>query len=118
LATEFRRVTFTNSELLSAILAHCRATQRTVRLGEGTTCTIDDDASVIVSTETFDIGADMKTVEQTRLDSNEVGAALLRYCMALRIPIPRLSQKSLQVTGDSISIVICLDSGDATVPFA
>jgi hypothetical protein len=110
LATELRQVTFTQSELLTAVLAHCRATRRNTPYGGGATCAVNEDASVTVRLEAFNVETDAKSIVQVELDRNEVGAALLRYCMAMRIPLPKRSQKSLQVTGDALAMVTRMEA--------
>ena len=115
MATEIRRITFTNRELIAAILAHCRAGWRDLPPGPVTVAEVDKEIGVTLSFETFNVQTDAKAVAQFKLDQNEVGAALLRYCMANRVPIPKSARKSLQVIGDSVSLMIMIDAPAASL---
>ncbi len=46
----------------------------------------------------------------TNFTENEVGAALLMFCIRKRIPIAKRAIKSLEVTGEAISLHLKLES--------
>ncbi len=95
--SEFRRVMFTNNELIEAIHDYNEISQDKLPPGIILTCTPVSEAEVAVRLELVDQRSDeMHVVE---LSPEVLGAALLRYCMKHRIPMPKSATKSIHIHG-------------------
>ena len=100
--SEFRRVMFTNNELIEAIHDYNEISQDKLPPGIILTCTSVSQAEVAVRLELVDQRSDETHVVE--LSPEVLGAALLRYCMKHRIPIPKSTTKSIQIHGDEVSL--------------
>ncbi len=100
--SEFRRVMFTNNELIEAIHEYNEISQDKLPPGVILTCTPVSEAEVAVRLEMVDQRSDETHVVE--LSPEVLGAALLRYCMMHRIPMPKSATKSIQMHGDEISL--------------
>jgi hypothetical protein len=98
--TELRRIVFTNSELheaLDANLAHGTAKFPSASLDS--VRFVDDRENEIVVTTS--VGGD--TVE-TVLGTARVAAALIKFCMATGVRLPRAAKKSISLSGDNLAL--------------
>ena len=102
--TEFRRITFSNQELREAIVLYNSKSIEKLPEGEILHCEVLNEDKVYV-----------RIVIQTHISENEkiikleptyVGAILINYCKIKSIPLPKCSEKSLQITGDNIALQI------------
>ncbi len=100
--SEFRRIMFTNNELIEAIHDYNGISQDKLPPGIILTCTPVSEADVAVRLEMVDQRSDATHVVE--LSPEVLGAALLRYCMKHRIPMPKSATKSIQIHGDEISL--------------
>jgi hypothetical protein len=105
--TEIRQLIFARDTLLDAILHSERA--RNGWLGRAAVHGIDvragTDISVVVTAERE---GQRKWVE-VAFGPAQIAAAMMRYCRALRIPLPRQSQKTLEVQGDTVCLKITVN---------
>ena len=62
----------------------------------------EDEAAVVLSIHRPEGGA----VIERRYSLSLVAAAIVNYCVTMRVPIPRNSSKSIQVTADSVVLVL------------
>ena len=72
--------------------------------GRGGPCGTGSEARGAVRLESFDQNSDASEVVE--LSPEVVAAALLRYCIRNRIPIPKNASKSIQVHGEDIALAI------------
>ncbi len=100
--SEFRRIMFTNNELIEAIHDYNGISPDKLPPGVILTCTPVSEAGVAVRLEMVDQRSDETHVVE--LSPEVLGAALLRYCMKHRIPMPKAATKSIQMHGDEISL--------------
>ncbi len=100
--SEFRRIMFTNNELIEAIHDYNEIAQDKLPSGIILTCTPVSEAEVAVRLEMVDQRSDETHVVE--LSPAMLGAALLRYCMKHRIPMSKAATKSIQMHGDEISL--------------
>ncbi len=100
--SEFRRIMFTNNELIEAIHDYNEISQYKLPPGIILTCTPVAEAEVAVRLELVDQRSDGTHVVE--LSPEVLGAALLRYCMKHRIPMPKAATKSIQIHGNEISL--------------
>ena len=112
--TEFRRIVFNNLELHEALRGH---PDPKAQLPGGRLLTIrfEDEGRNQLAIEFHDPlrGQPPETVT---LATPFVAAALLRYCIAKRIPVQRSAQKSLSISGDNIALDLRSPSKAVTVP--
>jgi hypothetical protein len=102
--TEFRRIVFTNAELRQALDASRDPVRVPVPEGQLQSVKFVDETreNLIVSIHVMDCEADR--VERRSLPASFVAAALIKHCMAIRVPLPRGAQKSLVISGDNIAL--------------
>ena len=102
--TEFRRIVFSNAELRQALDASRDPARVPVPEGQLQSVKFVDETreKVIVSVLVVDCEADR--VEKRSLPASFVAAALIKHCMAVRVPLPRGAQKSLAMSGDNIAL--------------
>lgn len=102
--TEFRRVVFPNHELLQALAEYETPEAKSMPPGD------------IIAVAILETPVD--TVEVTLLDTTQnatfraqftashIAAALIGYCIAHGVPVPRNSRKSLRLMGDNLALDI------------
>lgn len=112
--TEFRRIVFSNEELLDALQAARDMAGGKLPAGRIVGCILSAEPSLTarltVAPDGCGPGEPIGTESGVTvdLDPEFVGAALLLHCRRNKIPIPRNSEKSLQVVGDSLALRISL----------
>jgi hypothetical protein len=113
--TELRRVIFSNAELLQALSDYNKLPTHGGKLPPGTvgSCVVRDDPEGIVHLDIRDVDGNHTTVA---LPHAWVGAAMMRYCREIKIPLPKQSKKSLQVVGDNLTLCVEIHAG--TQPLA
>ena len=104
--TEVRRITFRPSELAEALGAQSKSPE----------FDIDQAALAFVRgsqgeqlLEIADAKSSEGSVRTLRLDAEEIGAALVRYCLDSGIPIPKDAGRSLSLTGGRLSLFIHME---------
>ena len=107
--TEIRRLVFSNDELVEALQAYSETSNEKIPEGKVRTCTVVDDRKTAVTLEIENRFT--QEVYQVNLRHEFVGAALLGFCFDTGIPVPRDSEKSLQVSGDNIALAIVRKAG-------
>lgn len=102
--TEFRRVVFPNQELRQALSEYGAPGSEPVPAGDIVAVSI--------------IEAPAETVRITLLDTAQnatftadfsaahIAAALIRFCITHKVPIPKRSRKSLRLMGDNLALDI------------
>jgi hypothetical protein len=75
---------------------------RATVVGASTDNSGDDNAGVILSIDRADGGE----VTERRYSLPMIAAAIVNYCLTVRVPIPRNSTKSIQVLPDSVALVL------------
>jgi hypothetical protein len=95
---EARTITFTNREVMKALIGFCGATDRKLATQETEGLSFSNDSEVKITLE-FATDAPAMTFM-----ANEVAVALILYCNKKSIPVARRSIRSLQVTQDSVAL--------------
>ncbi len=101
---ETRRVIFTKNELIDAIYDYNQVAKKKLPPGMIVSCVPVSEARVAVRLEMFDQNSD--ATEVVEFSPEVTAAALLRYCIRNRIPIPKNASKSIQVCGEDIALAI------------
>lgn len=102
--TETRQITFSQDDIIEALVNHFRSKKQALPEGTITSVLLEDGPSISVAL----------VIEPTRTEKPQrvivrpevVGAAMIAQCKLRQIPIPRHGVKSLIVSGDSIALVI------------
>jgi hypothetical protein len=97
---ESRVISFSNAETIDAIRDYCATTGRELPKGGIKRLSFTNDSEIKVTAE-FDGG-----VPSLRFYENEVAVALILQCNKKSIPIPRRAIKTLQVTQDSVALLL------------
>ena len=101
---ETRRVIFTKNELIEAIYDYNQIAEKKLPPGMVVSCVPVSEARVAVRLELFDQKSG--ATEVVEFSPEVTAAALLRYCIRNRIPIPKNATKSIQVLGEEIALII------------
>lgn len=101
---ETRRVIFTKNELIEAIYDYNQVAQKKLPPGMVVSCVPVSEARVALRLELYDQKND--ATEVVEFSPEVTAAALLRYCIRNRIPIPKNATKSIQVLGEDIALAI------------
>jgi hypothetical protein len=104
--SELRQVLFPKPELQSAIRKYARTIRHRLPPGEIVECKVEGGTDSFVALRL----KDEITGEEDSVSFNEafVGAALLRFCMDLHIPVPRKGEKALKVVNGDVALLISL----------
>ena len=115
--TERRQIVFSNQMLIQALAAFDRQHERQFVPGKAVTCTVSEDDPVRV---TISFGAENDPTQSSlEFETNRLAAALLRYCMRHKIPIPKRAKKVLRPAGDGLSLNFTLSHrGQETIPLS
>ncbi|MBC8267488.1 MAG: hypothetical protein H8E36_01940 [Rhodospirillaceae bacterium] len=101
---ELRKLVFDDAELRAAAYDYCL--RNSVNIPQAPVDEIlvsDNDASVLVLR--FSSG-DSNDPKEVPLSRDQVGAALIKFCSANKIPLPRVAQKILKVDGQEVSMMV------------
>jgi hypothetical protein len=114
--TEFRRIVFTNPELREALSSYRGEGSVTLAAGQLRSVRFKDDSrdQLIAGVHDPLSGEIVDTV----LATSFVAAALIRYCIARRIPIQRSSQKAITLSGDNVALDLRSPSRSVDVPLS
>ena len=97
--SEFRQIQFSNNELIEALYEHNQVAETKLQ-GPIISCQPVAETKVAVRLELVEPSSGETQVAS--LSPELVAAALLRYCMKHRIPVPKSAAKSIQAHGDEI----------------
>ncbi len=105
--SESRTIIFSRQEVIDALVMYARARRMAVPRGVVRGFEVTGDAEFIITLEIFDD-------REGRTDAmiftfDEAGAAMIRYCIATKIPLPRDGVKSLQYQSGAISLHLTRD---------
>lgn len=100
---ERRRIIFSEDEVISAILIHCRHSGIPLPDAEvdGLDIAMDEDCSVALSFAVSSPGEP----DQVCLDAETVLSAAIGYCRMRSIPLPRAATKRLEPMNGDLSMV-------------
>ena len=101
--TERRRIIFSDEEIVSAALSHCRATGIPVPDAgvEKQTIATDGDYRLLL---TFAVSSPDQ-IDEVQLDADSILTALIAYCRVQSIPLPKTAAKRLDSQNGALSMV-------------
>ena len=108
MATEERRILFTELEVVAAIQALYQRSKQVFPPGNVWNVAISEDNGCQIDCDIVDAKGrrDRVTVEGERL-----AAALILHCMQHKIPLPAKAQKSLSIVHGQLALNVILPSG-------
>lgn len=112
--SELRRLIFSNEEVLAAVADYSASGRSPLPSGSVVSCRVYGEPKVRVRVEVEDPRRDYPVVVE--IEPEVIGAALLRYCIAQGIPVPKQAEKSLQVHGDNIALKLTIKARSAALP--
>lgn len=112
--SELRRLIFNNEEMLAAVTEYRAAGLGPLPAGEILSCRAYGEPRLRFRLE-------MRSPEREdpvilEIAPEIIGAALLRFCIARGIPVPKRAEKALQVHGDNIALSLSIKA--RTAPLA
>ncbi|MFY9680590.1 MAG: hypothetical protein WA416_07155 [Candidatus Sulfotelmatobacter sp.] len=96
--TEIRVLSFSKIELFEALRDYCSHTGRRLPPDAAERLVLTQESEVRVTLNSLGEESEMKFAE------NEVGAALVMFCIRKQIPIAKRATKSLEITGETVSL--------------
>ena len=112
--TELRRLIFSRDELAAAIAHYNKESPNGMPSGHVMYCKISQNEDLQITVKILPDGeSDVQTVELT---TDTVASALMQYCLANKIPMPRKSHKTLQAIAGNIEMNLLIDGTSKDVP--
>jgi len=103
--SETRRLVFTADAIVDAMLLWLQSTRRSdllagyVKSGQVRT---KPDLHLVMIIQS----KDLSETKEVRFNADQIGAALISYCVRQKIPLPKQAVKSLERHGDNLSLII------------
>lgn len=103
---EIRKIAFSPAELTEALDHFAKATHHAMPPGKITACEVDSKSalSVMVTVQHMAEGS----THAVPFDNSSVAAALIRYCIERKIPVPKAATKSVEAEGPSVALILTL----------
>lgn len=114
MVTEFRRLAFSRVELKQALESFSRETNTFILDGDIAEIDVSGGSLPEVRLLLSSPGG----YEQIAVDitAAQLAAALLRFCMTHKIPIPKKSDKQIERAGDSVALSLSINNTTAVEP--
>ncbi|HZS82467.1 MAG TPA: hypothetical protein VFA50_06330 [Stellaceae bacterium] len=100
--TELRRIVFSNEELRQALNTQRIEGRLVIPFGQIQSASFMEKTRGDVLLKIYDNNADKH--HEVVLGNTFVAAALMSYCIAARIPLPRNAKKSISISGDNVAL--------------
>lgn len=104
--TELRRLIFSREELVKAISNFREVSGNGIPAGNIVYCQIMRNSDLSVSVKFLPEGESQFQSEQLGVDI--IGPALMKYCLDHKIPLPRNSEKAIEVIGENIAMTVSI----------
>ena len=103
---ELRKLVFDDTELKSAVYDYClRNNVQIPKSGMEKIVANDEDERFLVIQF---YSEDENSPKEVALSRDQAGAALIKFCSANDVPLPRTGQKLLKVDGGEVSMMISI----------
>ncbi len=97
---------FSDIELADAVEHFAKATRYPMPPGKITQCRVDTKVGLaLIVTVNHKADGSVNTV---RFDQASIAAALIRFCIEKKIPIPKSAEKSVEAVGQAVSLTLRL----------
>ncbi len=110
--TEYRKLVFPDSELIQAITAHDEVSMKFLDSKDlvKVEATASPDLKIVAKLRGKD-GRD----ESVQLEYSYVVAAMVRYCVEQKIPLPRRGEKLIELDDGKLALSISMDGSSVSV---
>ena len=119
--SELRKIIFERRELYDAIVSHNKFSKNKLPPGELQLVEVGQDNEVYALFHIINLATG--EAQQKRLGASHIAAAMLTYCKAKKIPVPRSFRKSLSYHDGEVALLVtnsprhaAADSGAAKEP--
>lgn len=106
--TETRQLIFSDEELIAALTSHNRMAVDKLFIGRIVSCEMQPGdqlrVRLTIRHETMNNDYDMT------FGTDVIGAALIRYCLEINIPLPRRAQKRFGMVDGHAAISMCFEA--------
>jgi len=109
---ELRKILFPKEEVQAAVVDYCLRSKIWLPNKNIDELEVRADPEAMVVLKYADTGSEETT--EVKLSRDQVAAALIRYCSAINVPLPRGAQKILQPSDNGICLLINIDLGKNT----
>jgi len=109
LPKELRKLVFTDDELKAAAFDYCLRNSVNIPHAPIDELVVSDDDDAILTLR-FSSG-DLSDPKEARLNRDQVGAALIKFCSTNKIPLPRVAQKILKVDDGEVALMVNVQWG-------
>jgi len=106
---ELRCIVFNEKEVVTAVIDHRHSKRKPLPVGMVRGIAINTDGRNTCSLKLEDYDGKRNAVSITEA---ELAAALIEYCLSRRIPMPRKSDKEINVVGGDIMMVMTISNFD------
>lgn len=103
---ELRKITFSDGELSEAIERFAKATRYPMPAGKIAECRVESKAGLALIVRVYNVADGSE--HTVRFDQATVAAALIRFCIDKKIPIPKTAEKSVEAHGQTLSLILRL----------
>lgn len=112
--SETRQILFDEAEVMDALRFYSKVSAGRIPPGDIEGCTFSKGPDIEALLHVRDL--DGKGESQARFTTSELAAALITYCRAARIPVPKRATKSLKIVEDMLAISFRLDEAASAAP--
>lgn len=102
--SETRHITFSKEALIQALSSYAVASKQPLPPGIVQSCEIT--AKPDVSVQLGILSAKTGMLEKTTITAETIGAAMIRYCRLVHVPLPRGAGKALVASGDHLILSV------------
>ncbi|MDY0885367.1 hypothetical protein ACFPL7_24000 [Dongia soli] len=102
--SETRHITFSKEALTYALTSYLAASKQPLPPGMLQSCEIAAKPDISVTLGILDAISGM--LEKAKIPAETVGAAMIRYCRLVNVPLPRTAEKSLVSAGDNLILTV------------
>jgi len=110
--TEYRKLVFPESDLIEAITAHDSMSLKLFASRDVVKIEVTESPDIRISAKLR--GKDGQD-EPIQLENSYVVAAMVRYCVENKIPLPRRGEKLLELDEGRLALSICMDGSSVPV---
>jgi len=104
--TEIRKIVFSPAELAEALDHFAKATHHAMPPGKIAACEIDSKNALSVAVTVHHMAEG--STHTVPFDNPSVAAALIRYCIERKIPVPKAATKSVEAEGPGVALILTL----------
>lgn len=102
--SELRHVTFSKDALIMALKLYFAGCNQPLPVGTVESCIVEAVPDIAVTIAIRDDTSG--TLNKVTVAAEKIGAAMIKYCRQVNVPLPRAGQKSLLTSGDNLILMV------------